>query len=227
MTSAGDVLDGVVCEVTPIGLIVQHDGLRFLIATHDLSWDSVSDASDFASVGDPIRFLVVRDLKENSDALNTGSRRRAYTKPNQWKPKSREQLQLVDTFAAQLKQLDYPSFRTLVESHQAELAFHALFELSTRGLGAEACTSANVLLDLNINCPISCVEIVRDIAMSTWNVSLEQLPWYAVKQFGLQHVRDCVATIRQESLTQDQWVLLDTIEYWAPLANLTPDPPVA
>ncbi len=227
MTSAGDVVDGVVSEVTPVGLIAEHNGTRFLIATHELSWDAISDPSTFAPVGGSVRFLVVRDIKDNPNALNTGSCRRACTKPNLWTPKSLQDLQLVDLFVDQLSKLDGDRFRSFIATQPSDFTFHALFELSCRGLSAVACTSASTLLDLNIPCPISCVNIVRDIAMSNWNVSLEQLPWYAVRQFGIDTVRESVAAVRQEALTQEQWVLLDTILYWAPLWKPTPEPPVA
>ena len=227
MISAGDVIDGVVTELTPLGLIAQYDGIRFMIWTRELSWDPISEPSSFASVGCSIRFLVVHDIKDDPQALNMGSCRRASTKPNQWTPKSQRELQLVDLFVEQIAKLDRNGFRNFVASQPSDLAFHALFELSCRGLGAEACTSVEALLTLNIPCPILCVDIVRDIAMSTWNVSLEQLPWYAVKQFGLDNVRESVAAVRHESLTQEQWVLLDTISYWAPLLKANREPPIA
>ena len=62
---------------------------------------------------------------------------------------------------------------------------------------------------------MQCVDVVRDIAMSSWNVSLEQLPYYVTQHFGLDTTVDSVDFVRQESLTQGQWVLLDTIVYWA------------
>ena len=100
-----------------------------------------------------------------------------------------------------------------------DILFHSLFVLaSDTQLNAPALDAATILLELNPTCPLHCVEVVRNIATSDWLVSLAKLPWYVVQQFGLQHVRDAVMQVRNEQLTEIQFKVLSTIDYWAKLA---------
>ena len=63
--------------------------------------------------------------------------------------------------------------------------------------------------------------MVRNIATSDWFISIEELPWYVVKQFGLTEVLDAVADVRSEPLSEIQLAYLRTIEYWVKLAPTT------
>ena len=100
-----------------------------------------------------------------------------------------------------------------------DILFHSLFALaSDTQLNAPALDAAMILLGLNPKCPLHCVEVVWDIATSDWFISIEELPWYVVQQFGLPHVLEAVKQVRAEPLTDRQFKVLDTIEYWARLA---------
>ena len=100
--------------------------------------------------------------------------------------------------------------------------FDSLFALaSDTQTNAPALDAATFLLELNPKCPIKCVDVVRNIATSDWFISIEELPWYVVKQFGLTEVLDAVADVRSEPLSEIQLAYLRTIEYWVKLAPTT------
>jgi len=56
----GDVVEGVVTNVTDFGAFVDLGGLEGLIHVSELSWGRVQDPSDFLSVNDPVKTLVLQ-----------------------------------------------------------------------------------------------------------------------------------------------------------------------
>ena len=97
--------------------------------------------------------------------------------------------------------------------------FDSLFALaSDTQTNAPALDAATFLLELNPKCPLKCVDVVRNIATSDWFISIEELPWYVVKQFGLTEVLDAVADVRSEPLSEIQLAYLRRTEYWVKLA---------
>lgn len=55
----GDVFDGTVTGVTPFGLFVNAEGLEGLVHLSEISWDKVSDPSDFHKVGDKVKVQLI------------------------------------------------------------------------------------------------------------------------------------------------------------------------
>lgn len=214
MLKAGEVVDGTVREFVPVGLIAEHAGYRFLIMKHEFCWEPVGELSDCVELGDPITFMVLRDVKSAPPMLNAGSCRRADVRPNQWKPKPLHQLQLLGPMTDVLLSRDTGAAREFVASQDPVLAFHALFEVATCGLSRENLLAANILLERNHPCPSSPVDVVRDIAMSEWNVSHKSLPWYVARYFGVEATLSAVEQVQREALSLGQWVLLDTVKYW-------------
>ena len=100
-----------------------------------------------------------------------------------------------------------------------ETVFHSLFALaSDTQENAPAYDASLLLFELNPKCPLPCVDVVRNIVLSDWFISIEELPWYVVQQFGRPTVMDSISLIRKEPLTEMQSKVLDTIEYWTGLA---------
>lgn len=55
----GDVLDGVVTDVRPYGVFVNAEGLDGLVHISEISWDKVEDTSDFYSIGDKVKVMLI------------------------------------------------------------------------------------------------------------------------------------------------------------------------
>lgn len=55
----GDVFEGTVTGVTPFGLFVNAAGLEGLVHLSEISWDKVSDPSDFHRVGDKVKVQLI------------------------------------------------------------------------------------------------------------------------------------------------------------------------
>ncbi len=75
--------------------------------------------------------------------------------------------------------------------------------------------AGNLLFDLNPTCQISCEEAVRAMLSPGWDISLEEVPWYLYKQFGIAPIHEAVERIRPEPLSNEERVRLDTVKYWA------------
>ena len=104
-----------------------------------------------------------------------------------------------------------------------ELPDNTLFDspfalASDKQTNAPALDAARILLELNPQCPIPCVDVIRNIVHSDWFISLEELPWYVVQQFGRETVHQSIKQVRSESLTADESSVLRTIAYWTGLA---------
>ena len=55
----GDICEGIVTRIEPFGLFVDIDGVPGLLRITELSWDRVGHPSEFAAIGDRVRFQVL------------------------------------------------------------------------------------------------------------------------------------------------------------------------
>src|SRR4051794_39619373 len=72
----------------------------------------------------------------------------------------------------------------------ADTLFDALFPMAVREQGAAngpVAMSAYVLHAMNPTCPLPVDDAVAAL-LSSWDVSIEEVPWYLVKQFGVRGV---------------------------------------
>jgi hypothetical protein len=92
--------------------------------------------------------------------------------------------------------------------------FHALFQFAihSQDLGP-ASPAAWLLLHVNPRCPISCHNAIQQM-LSDWEVSIEEVPFYLAKQFGVATVQEKVAELCTIGTERTQIVLLDAIQYW-------------
>lgn len=67
----GDILNGEVTGIAPFGLFVNAAGLEGLVHLSEISWDKVSNPSDFYKVGDMIKVQVI--------GIDDGGKRIAYS----------------------------------------------------------------------------------------------------------------------------------------------------
>ncbi len=67
----GDVLEGVVTGIAPFGLFVNAQGLEGLVHLSEISWDKVTNPSDYAKVGDKMKVKII--------GIEDGGKRIAYS----------------------------------------------------------------------------------------------------------------------------------------------------
>jgi hypothetical protein len=97
-----------------------------------------------------------------------------------------------------------------------DVIFNALFPIAVREQGESSgpvAFSACALHALNPRCPLSVDDAVAALVPS-WDISIEEVPWYLVKQFGQKMVHASVERLRD--LHHDELALtrLGVIEYW-------------
>jgi len=101
-----------------------------------------------------------------------------------------------------------------LELVDASTLFQVLFPLSVRAQGEEPVLSAaRVLYKLNVRCPITCSAAVSEL-LSSWDVSLEEVPFYLAKQFGASEVLRVVGELEASISLPDQKASLGTVRYW-------------
>ena len=55
--------------------------------------------------------------------------------------------------------------------------------------------------------------------LDDWFISLEEVPFYLYQQMGIVAIQEAIAELRSEPLSSSQLVHLDTVEYWADIAD--------
>jgi hypothetical protein len=73
--------------------------------------------------------------------------------------------------------------------------------------------SAYALHALNPSCRLSVDDAVAAL-LPAWDISIEEVPWYLVKQFGREEVLESVERLRARESDEMALTRLKTIEYW-------------
>jgi hypothetical protein len=94
--------------------------------------------------------------------------------------------------------------------------FDALFPIAVRGQGEASgavAFSAVALHALNPPCRLPIDDAVASL-LPSWDISIEEVPWYLAKQFGRDEVLACVERLRARQTDPTALTRLQTIEYW-------------
>jgi len=81
-----------------------------------------------------------------------------------------------------------------------------------------AFNAARLLYELNPACQIICKEAIAAM-LPEWDISIEEVPFYLCKQFGVRQVSDEVERLRSASLSGEEVARLNTIQYWSRIAE--------
>jgi hypothetical protein len=109
---------------------------------------------------------------------------------------------------------EYQNVTELLKSESDEVVFEALFPVATRSQSAGPAFPAALLLwRRRPKCPLSCDDAIVAL-LADWEVSIEQVPFYIVSEFGVATVHEAIARVRQRPLSDPQMRLLDTVAYW-------------
>lgn len=119
-------------------------------------------------------------------------------------------------------QRDLPDLIRDLESADPKLIFDTLFPISIREQGSEngpVAFSAYALYALNPPCPLTCAEAVAAIIDKQWNISIEEVPWYLVNQFGSKQLLRAIEIRLENEADKGTSVRLNSLRYWV---NLSP-----
>lgn len=93
--------------------------------------------------------------------------------------------------------------------------FAALFPLSVREQGEEpVAASAYALNELNPHCPLE-LSVAVESLLPSWDISIEEVVFYLVKQFGVQAVVRTARELGEKYQTGTSATLLRGVSYWA------------
>ena len=86
--------------------------------------------------------------------------------------------------------------------------------------------AAALLHRLNPSCPMSCADAVASV-LPDWDISIEEVPWYLVAQFGRARVIAAAEELAKRCTSDVDRTLLSTVVYWAGLAKAAGEPAIA
>jgi hypothetical protein len=98
----------------------------------------------------------------------------------------------------------------------SEVIFRTLFPIAIRAQGAKSgpvAMSAYILDALNPPCPLQVDDAVASL-LSEWDISIQEVPWYLVKQFGADQILGSVERLSGKYADNAALVRLRTIRYW-------------
>jgi hypothetical protein len=100
--------------------------------------------------------------------------------------------------------------------------FRALFPIAIdfQGDGASQ-VAAQMLVDLEPQCPVSCEDALRMVGEGRWNVSDKLVPFYLISQFGKFRLAEAIETVVGEGLGEEARVMVTGIGYWANIPTIT------
>jgi hypothetical protein len=110
-------------------------------------------------------------------------------------------------------EVDLAPLLARLRATESRAAFDALFPFAAHSeRHGPAAGAAWLLAHLNPTCPITCREAIQEM-LCDWCVSIEEVPFYLARQFGVATVRATVADLRATN-TEEAQVTLDSIAYW-------------
>ena len=101
------------------------------------------------------------------------------------------------------------------KSSQDPETFRVVFSLSIeqQSIDATVYDAARLLYEAAPNSTLSC-ELAIQAMLPTWDISIEEVPWYLRNHFGIHDVREAISNIRKRILSNREIRVLETIEYW-------------
>lgn len=109
---------------------------------------------------------------------------------------------------------DYRNTADLLKSEPDEVVFEALFPIAVHSQSAGPAWPAAILLcGRRPRCPLSCQEAIRAL-LNDWDVSIEEVPFYLIGQFGVEEVGEAIARLRRTDISEFQIRMLDAVAYW-------------
>ena len=93
--------------------------------------------------------------------------------------------------------------------------FHVIFALAIeqQSIDATVYDAARLLYEARLTCTVSC-ELAIEAMLPSWDISIEEVPWYLRDHFGVDHVRQALMNVRRRMSSNREQRVLDTIEYW-------------
>jgi hypothetical protein len=92
----------------------------------------------------------------------------------------------------------WPELCERLQQMDGHEVFHVLFPLAVdRQLHGPACDAACLLFAVKPDCPVSCTDALRTI-LPTWDINLQEVPWYLANYFGEETIREAFRELREE-----------------------------
>jgi len=120
---------------------------------------------------------------------------------------------IVDIIQSAKSEKDLPELVEKLRSFSDEDLFDTLFELSIQNqqIGRSVAFAGYALYELNPRCSLS-AKAATEALLKEWDVSIEEVVFYLMRQFGLEAMKSARREIMAEH--GDPPKRLETIRYW-------------
>ena len=111
----------------------------------------------------------------------------------------------------------FPRLRAEFAQQEPAAIFHALFPIAVEYLGDGAdYVAAQLLVDLEPACPVSCRDALLTVAFGEWQLSDRLVPFYLITQFGKPGLQRAAEELLAEAeLSGSQATAVSGVAYWA------------
>ena len=130
---------------------------------------------------------------------------------------------MIERSAQQLRQNvcegknTYGQLKFVMARSPKEVVFEALYGIfrdAPESSYREQQVAGRLLLDLLPPCPLPLVDCIAGV-LSTWNLSVEELPWYLAKCFGADAVEDALKQLEMRPALSDRETRsIETFRFW-------------
>lgn len=133
------------------------------------------------------------------------------------------QAEIIEILKGFKGQRDLPRIVEALRQFDPPSLFETLFPLSVReqGEGQPVAVGAYALNELNPDCPFE-LKVAVEALIPNWDISIEEVVFYLVKQFGSQAVMSAAGELGEKYKTGTSATLLRGVSYWASVANTSP-----
>ena len=121
----------------------------------------------------------------------------------------------VDELARQVSGSDPADlFRALFPVAADSRLARAAGQFGPEPVGHLSFRAGRLLVDLEPRCPVPCEEALRVVAEGAWDLSLREVPFYLVSQFGKLRLAEVATRLLGQASDPGQKLALETVLYW-------------
>ncbi len=126
--------------------------------------------------------------------------------------------QLIDAIRDANNHDTWSELVTCIKRSDDANAFATIFAHSVerQSMDAAVYDAAKLLYESNVTCRLDCDSAILAM-LSSWDISIEEVPWYLANQFGAEVINRHVENLLELSMDDAACTILKSIRYWVGL----------
>jgi len=127
--------------------------------------------------------------------------------------------QLIDAIRDANNHGTWSELVTCIKRSDDANVFATIFAHSVerQSIGAAVYDAAKLLYESNVTCRLNCESAILAM-LGSWDISIEEVPWYLANQFGAKEINSHVENLLELSTDDAECTILKSIRYWVGLS---------